>query len=42
MKGFNDWFDETSGKITGLDYNMWVQYKMNKAEFLATLPAERG
>ncbi|MBN2618756.1 MAG: hypothetical protein JXR64_10655, partial [Spirochaetales bacterium] len=30
-------FDENDGKITGLDYNMLCSYKMNKAEFLATL-----
>ncbi len=37
MKGYQDWFDVESGKITGLDYNMWVQFRMTKAEFLATL-----
>ena len=37
MKRAQSWFDEESGKMTGLDYNMWVQFKMTKAEFLATL-----
>ncbi|MBN1980830.1 MAG: hypothetical protein JW795_04825 [Chitinivibrionales bacterium] len=37
-----DWFDETSGKITGFDYNVWFGYtmgafEMNAAEMLATL-----
>ncbi len=30
-------YSEEDGKITGLDYNMLVSYKMNKKEFLATL-----
>ena len=25
-----------AGKITGLDYNLWYDYKLNKAEFVAT------
>jgi hypothetical protein len=37
MKGIASWFDEGSGKITGFDYNLWVSFRMNKAEFLATL-----
>jgi hypothetical protein len=37
MLNFDPGFDVTSGKITGLDYNMWILYKMNKAEFVATL-----
>jgi peptidoglycan/xylan/chitin deacetylase (PgdA/CDA1 family) len=31
------WFDLASGKITGLDYNLWVQFKVTKAEFLAIM-----
>ncbi|MBN1982254.1 MAG: polysaccharide deacetylase family protein [Chitinivibrionales bacterium] len=31
------WFDIESGKITGLDYNMVTEFKMKKAELLATL-----
>ena len=30
-------FDVVSGKITALDYTLWVEAKMNKAEVLATL-----
>lgn len=30
-------FDLSSGKLTALDYALWVQAKMTKAEFLATL-----
>jgi hypothetical protein len=37
MKGMNSWFDEEGGKITGFDYNLWVLFKMTKAEVLATL-----
>jgi peptidoglycan/xylan/chitin deacetylase (PgdA/CDA1 family) len=37
MKGYNDYFDQNDGKITGFDYNLWVLFKMTKAEFLATL-----
>ena len=37
MKARQSWFDETSGKITGFDYNLWVSFSMTKAEFLATL-----
>jgi hypothetical protein len=31
------WFDVGSGKITGFDFNLWVSFKMTKAEFLATM-----
>lgn len=37
MKSRVSWFDTTSGKITGFDYNLWVLFKMTKAEYLATL-----
>jgi peptidoglycan/xylan/chitin deacetylase (PgdA/CDA1 family) len=37
LKGVQSWFDVESGKITGFDYNLWVSFKMNKAEFLATM-----
>jgi len=36
-KGIASWFDEASGKITGVDYNLFVLFKMNKAEYLATI-----
>lgn len=32
-----DWFDTSSGKITGFDYNMWITFRMSSDEFLATL-----
>jgi hypothetical protein len=32
-----DWFDPKTGKITGFDYNLWVQFQMTKEELLATL-----
>jgi hypothetical protein len=35
MHDVASWFDVESGKITGLDYNLWVQFKTTKAEFLA-------
>jgi hypothetical protein len=35
--GIASWFDTTSGKITGFDYNLWVSFQMTKAEFVATL-----
>ncbi len=37
MHGIASWFDVGSGKVTGLDYNLWVQFKLNKAEFLAVM-----
>jgi hypothetical protein len=37
MHGFDAAFDLASGKITGLDYNMWILYQMTKAEFVATM-----
>jgi peptidoglycan/xylan/chitin deacetylase (PgdA/CDA1 family) len=37
MQGFQSWFDVQSGKITGFDYNLWVSFKMTKAEWLATM-----
>jgi hypothetical protein len=37
LQAVQSWFDVGSGKITGFDYNLWVSFKMNKAEFLATL-----
>jgi hypothetical protein len=37
MLNVDSGFDVSSGKITGLDYNMWILYKMSKAEFVATL-----
>jgi Polysaccharide deacetylase len=35
MKQKNDYFED--GKITGMDWNLWFEYGMDKPEFLATL-----
>ncbi len=37
IKSNLSWFDTTSGKITGFDYNLWGLAKLNKAESLAVL-----
>jgi hypothetical protein len=37
LHALQDWFDPASGKITGFDYNLWVQFNMTKAEVVATL-----
>jgi hypothetical protein len=37
IKSNVSWFDTTSGKITGFDYNLWAVAKLNKAETLAVL-----
>lgn len=37
MKQKNDYFAVDQGKITGMDWNLWFEYGMTKAEFLATL-----
>lgn len=37
MKLKNDYFEVDQGKITGMDWNLWFEYGMSKAEFLATL-----
>lgn len=37
IKANVSWFDVSNGKITGFDYNLWVQFKLNKAEVLAVL-----
>jgi peptidoglycan/xylan/chitin deacetylase (PgdA/CDA1 family) len=37
MKHVQDYFREDSGKISGLDWNLWIEYEMTKEEFLATL-----
>ena len=37
MKEKNDYFEIDQGKITGMDWNLWFEYGMDKAEFLATL-----
>lgn len=37
MKQQQEYFDETTGKISGLDYNLLVFFNMTKDEYLATL-----
>ncbi len=32
-----NYFDPEAGKITGMDWNLWVEFAMTPAEFLATL-----
>jgi hypothetical protein len=32
-----DYLDTADGKITGLDWNLWVDFQLSKAEFLATM-----
>ena len=32
-----DYFDVVSGKITGADWNLWVEFGMSRAEFVATV-----
>jgi peptidoglycan/xylan/chitin deacetylase (PgdA/CDA1 family) len=32
-----DYFDPRDGKITGFDWNLWVEFAMTREEFLATL-----
>jgi Polysaccharide deacetylase len=37
IKARVDYFGIEDGKMTGLDFNMWDEFKMSEAEFLATL-----
>jgi peptidoglycan/xylan/chitin deacetylase (PgdA/CDA1 family) len=37
MKKAQEYFDEESGKITGFDWNLWIEFGMTGDEFLATL-----
>lgn len=37
MKKVQDYFDEKTGKITGFDWNLWIEFGMTGTEFLATL-----
>ena len=37
MKKEQGYFDEQSGKITGFDWNLWIEFGMTGDEFLATL-----
>lgn len=37
LKTVVTWFEVGNGKITGFDYNLWVDFKLTKAEFLAVM-----
>ena len=37
LKEANPYFDEESGKITGVDWNIWFEYFMSKEDALASL-----
>jgi peptidoglycan/xylan/chitin deacetylase (PgdA/CDA1 family) len=37
MKTVQEYFDEEKGKITGFDWNLWIEFDMTGVEFLATL-----
>jgi hypothetical protein len=37
MKQAQDYFDVATGKITGADWNLWIEFGMTRAEFVATL-----
>ena len=37
MKQAQDYFDVAAGKITGADWNLWFEFGMTRAEFVATL-----
>ncbi len=37
LKKRTDYFDVEQGKISGMDWNLWFEFGMTKAEFLATL-----
>ncbi len=37
LKARRDYFDADAGKITGMDWNLWCDFDMTPAEFLATI-----
>lgn len=37
LKKVNDYFDTANGEITGMDWNLWNEFHMTPAEFVATL-----
>jgi hypothetical protein len=37
MKAAQEYFDVATGKITGADWNLWIEFGMTRAEFVATL-----
>lgn len=32
-----DYFDESGGKLTGFDWNLWIEFGLNRKEFVATV-----
>jgi peptidoglycan/xylan/chitin deacetylase (PgdA/CDA1 family) len=37
LKRRKDYFDVEAGKVTGMDWNLWCEFSMTPAEFLATV-----
>jgi peptidoglycan/xylan/chitin deacetylase (PgdA/CDA1 family) len=37
MKAAASYYDSADGKVTGLDWNLWSEFKASKADFVATL-----
>jgi peptidoglycan/xylan/chitin deacetylase (PgdA/CDA1 family) len=37
LKKRKDYFDVEAGKVTGMDWNLWCEFSMTPAEFLATV-----
>lgn len=37
IKAVLPWFDESTGKVTGLDYTLWIALELTKSEVLAIL-----
>jgi peptidoglycan/xylan/chitin deacetylase (PgdA/CDA1 family) len=37
LKARKDYFDTAAGKISGMDWNLWCEFAMTPAEFLATI-----
>jgi hypothetical protein len=37
VKARQDYFDTAAGKISGMDWNLWCEFRMTPAEFLATI-----
>lgn len=37
LKARQDYFDTAAGKISGMDWNLWCEFRMTPAEFLATI-----
>ena len=37
LKARQDYFDTAAAKITGMDWNLWCEFSMTPAEFLATI-----